>query len=139
VHAGQRGTSASATIALDLAASQPTMRRPPSDNRQPGLAPDRAEEKVERPILNLRHNVMKITIQYFDGCPHWNFAQKRLKKVLRDVGRDDVEVDLEVIDSPEAAERARFRSSPTFLFDGRMPASASRRARTRGSFTPGCR
>jgi hypothetical protein len=85
------------------------------------LTPDRAEEKVERPILNLRHNVMKITIQYFDGCPHWNFAQKRLKKVLRDVGRDDVEVDLEVIDSPEAAERARFRGSPTFLFDGRDP------------------
>jgi hypothetical protein len=64
---------------------------------------------------------MKITIQYIDGCPHWNFAQKRLKKVLRDVGRDDVEVDLELIDSPEAAERARFRGSPTFLFDGRDP------------------
>jgi hypothetical protein len=85
------------------------------------LAPERAAEKVERPILKLRRNVMKITIQYFDGCPHWNFAQKRLKKVLRDVGRDDVEVDLEVIDSPEAAERARFRGSPTFLFDGRDP------------------
>lgn len=62
---------------------------------------------------------MKITIQYFDGCPHWNFAQKRLKKVLRDVRRDAVEVNLEVIDSPEAAERARFRGSPGFLFDGR--------------------
>jgi hypothetical protein len=64
---------------------------------------------------------MKITIQYFDGCPHWNFAQKRLKKVLSDVGRHDVEVDLEPINSPEAAERACFRGSPTFLFDGRDP------------------
>ena len=56
---------------------------------------------IDDPYLSLRDNVMKITIQYIDGCPHWNFAQKRLRKVLRDVGRDDVEVDLELIDSPE--------------------------------------
>src|ERR1700694_5668548 len=74
----------------------------------PGWRQIGRSKKVERPILNLRHNVMKITIQYFEGCPHWNVAQKRLKNVLRDVGRDDVEVDLEVIDSPEAAERAQF-------------------------------
>ena len=44
------------------------------------------------------------------------------RSVLGDEGcRGDVEVNLEVIDSPEAAERARFRGSPTFLFDGRDP------------------
>ena len=37
----------------------------------------------------------------------------RLEKILQDVGRKDVEV----IDWPEAAEHARVRGSPTFLFD----------------------
>jgi hypothetical protein len=35
--------------------------------------------------------------------------------------RADVRLGHELIDSPEAAERARFRGSPTILIDGRDP------------------
>lgn len=65
--------------------------------------------------------VMRVTIQYFEGCPHWKLADTRVKNAIRDVAREDVEVDYELIDSPEAAERARFRGSPTVLIDGRDP------------------
>lgn len=64
---------------------------------------------------------MRITIQYFDGCPHWKLADERVRSVLRDLDRSDVKVDHRLIDSPEAAERARFRGSPTILIDGRDP------------------
>jgi hypothetical protein len=64
---------------------------------------------------------MRITIQYFDGCPHWRLADERVRKVLRDVGAGDVALDYELIDSPETAERVGFHGSPTILVDGRDP------------------
>jgi len=64
---------------------------------------------------------MKITIQYFEGCPHWQLADARLQRALRNLGRDDVSVEHQLIDSPEFAGRVGFRGSPTILFDGRDP------------------
>lgn len=64
---------------------------------------------------------MRITIQYFDGCPHWRLADERVRKVLRDVPAGDVALDYELIDSPETAERVGFHGSPTILVDGRDP------------------
>src|ERR1700716_111589 len=64
---------------------------------------------------------MKITIQYFEDCPHWRLADKRVQGVLRDLSRADVKLEYQLIDSPEAAERAGFRGSPTILIDGRDP------------------
>lgn len=64
---------------------------------------------------------MKITIQYFDGCPHWKLADERVRHVLRGLPRRDVKLEYELIDSPEAAARARFRGSPTILIDGQDP------------------
>lgn len=64
---------------------------------------------------------MNITIQYFDGCPHWKLADQRVNTVLRRLDRRDVKVAHQLINSPEAAERARFRGSPTVLIDGRDP------------------
>lgn len=64
---------------------------------------------------------MKITIQYFDGCPHWRLADQRVRHVLRDLSRADVTLQYQTIDTPEAAEQARFRGSPTILIDGRDP------------------
>lgn len=65
--------------------------------------------------------MMKITIQYFDGCPHWRLADERVRNVVRRLSRDDVKLDYELIDSPETAERVGFRGSPTILIDGRDP------------------
>jgi hypothetical protein len=64
---------------------------------------------------------MKITIQYFDGCPHWKLADERVHRVLGGLSRADVKLEYQLIDSPEAAEQAGFRGSPTILIDGRDP------------------
>ena len=63
---------------------------------------------------------MRITIQYFDGCPHWHIADQRVRDVLAKVS-PDATVTYELIGTPEAAERAGFRGSPTILVDGRNP------------------
>lgn len=64
---------------------------------------------------------MKITIQYFEGCPHWKLADDRVRHVLQDVSGDDVTVEYQVIDAPETADRLGFHGSPTILVDGRDP------------------
>ena len=64
---------------------------------------------------------MKITIQYFDGCPHWKLADERVRKALGSRRPGEVELDYELIDSPETAERIGFHGSPTILIDGRDP------------------
>ena len=64
---------------------------------------------------------MKVTIQYFDGCPHWKLADERVRSVLEGVSTDDVTLEYELIDSPEKAERVGFHGSPTILVDGRDP------------------
>ena len=64
---------------------------------------------------------MKITIQYFEGCPHWKLADERVRHVLKDVSSDDVTLEYQFIDSPETAARLGFLGSPTILVDGRDP------------------
>ena len=64
---------------------------------------------------------MKVTLQYFEGCPHWKLADERLARALRDLGRHEIALEHQLIDSPEMAERIGFRGSPTILVDGRDP------------------
>src|SRR5437879_9344216 len=64
---------------------------------------------------------MNITIQYFDGCPHWKLADERVRMVLRRLDRSDVTLGHQLIDSPEDAESAQFGGSPTILINGRDP------------------
>lgn len=61
---------------------------------------------------------MEVTIQHFDGCPHWRLADERLRTLVADLG---FELTYEVIDTPEAAEQVGFRGSPTILVDGVDP------------------
>lgn len=67
---------------------------------------------------------MKITIQYFDGCPHWKLADERLRRVIASIPTADTALEYQLIDSPEMAERVGFRGSPTILVDGRDPFAA---------------
>jgi hypothetical protein len=71
--------------------------------------------------MTSKQTTMNITIQYFDGCPHWKLADQRVHKVLTRLDRHDVRLAHQLIDSPEAAELERFRGSPTILIDGRDP------------------
>jgi hypothetical protein len=64
---------------------------------------------------------MKVTIQYFDGCPHWQLADERVRNVLEAMSTDDVSLEYQLIDSPAMADRVGFLGSPTILIDGRDP------------------
>ncbi len=64
---------------------------------------------------------MKITVQYFDGCPHWKLADRRLAEVLQSLDKEKFTLEYQLIESPEMAERVGFRGSPTILIDGRDP------------------
>lgn len=64
---------------------------------------------------------MKVTIQFFEGCPHWKVAEQRLRRALVDLGRADVEIGHQPVDSPEDAERLDFHGSPTILINGGDP------------------
>ncbi len=63
---------------------------------------------------------MRITLQYFDGCPSWRTADERLRRVADSLGLD-VRVDHQLVESPQDAERLGFRGSPTLLIDGVDP------------------
>lgn len=56
-----------------------------------------------------------VTLQYFDGCPHWQAAERNLRAVA---DQFDVELQYQEVDTPEAAEEHQFRGSPTILVDG---------------------
>jgi hypothetical protein len=64
---------------------------------------------------------MNITLQYFDGCPNWRLADERLREALREAGADRAQITYEKIETPEEAEEASFRGSPSILVDGRDP------------------
>lgn len=60
-----------------------------------------------------------ITLQYFDGCPNWERTERSLTALL-DEGWDAT-VELEQIDTYEAASERSFPGSPTVLIDGVDP------------------
>ncbi len=61
---------------------------------------------------------MKLELLYFDDCPNWKIAAERLDDVA---GRRGLMVQRRLVASPEEAEAARFRGSPTILVDGEDP------------------
>ncbi|KQS54602.1 alkylmercury lyase [Geodermatophilus sp. Leaf369] len=64
---------------------------------------------------------MDVALQYLDGCPHWQVADGRVLEALRLSGRDDTEVDHQLVSTPEEAAAVGFRGSPTLLIDGVDP------------------
>lgn len=62
---------------------------------------------------------MDVTLQYFDDCPNWRVVEQHLIELGREF--DDLHVELQIIDTPEDAERYRFRGSPSILVDGVDP------------------
>lgn len=62
---------------------------------------------------------MKVTLQYFDGCPNWKDADAHIR-VLRTEGFD-LDFGYQLIDTSELAEEHNFRGSPTVLVDGVDP------------------
>lgn len=61
---------------------------------------------------------MQVTLQYVDGCPHWQSADRRLRALADDLG---FVLDYQRSGTSDAAEAHRFRGSPKTLIDGRDP------------------
>ena len=64
---------------------------------------------------------MDVRLLYFDDCPNWRLAETRLNEALVGLGDEAPTVTLELVTTPEEAERAGFRGSPTILVNGRDP------------------
>lgn len=64
---------------------------------------------------------MKIELLYFDACPNWKTADRRLRQLSSARG---LVVEHRVVSTPEAAEAVQFRGSPTILIDGQDPFAA---------------
>ena len=62
---------------------------------------------------------MEISFQYFDGCPNWQTTHERLTQVIGD--RDDIELIMELVETPEEAAAVGFRGSPSVIIDGVDP------------------
>lgn len=61
---------------------------------------------------------MQVTLQYFDGCPNWRLADRRLRGLADEFG---FALHHERIGTPEQAEKRSFRGSPTILIDDQDP------------------
>ena len=62
---------------------------------------------------------MRISLRYFEGCPHWEKALDRIGEALGSTGLR-AEVILEEV-TAERAEGLGFAGSPTILIDGLDP------------------
>jgi hypothetical protein len=62
---------------------------------------------------------MRITVQYFDGCPNREVLDRRIAEALD--GRADAEVTHQRVETAEDAARLGFLGSPTILIDGVDP------------------
>lgn len=62
---------------------------------------------------------MKVTLQYFDGCPNWEETAAHIEALVAE--GFDVSFHRQLVDTPEAAERHGFRGSPTVIIDGADP------------------
>lgn len=61
-----------------------------------------------------------MVLQYFDDCPNWRTANRRIREVIVTHGVDAT-IEYQLIETPEAAEKYQFAGSPTFLIDGTDP------------------
>lgn len=61
---------------------------------------------------------MDVQLLYFDGCPNWATAHRRLRALAMELG---FTVLPHKVATPKDAERVGFRGSPTILIDGRDP------------------
>lgn len=59
---------------------------------------------------------MDIALLYFDDCPNWKIADKRLTAITAE--RPDLTLSRHLVDTLEEAERVGFHGSPSIVVDG---------------------
>lgn len=60
---------------------------------------------------------MKVEILYFEGCPAYTAAERKVREVLDEEGIE-AEVELVLVNTDEEAGRLRFPGSPTIRLGG---------------------
>jgi hypothetical protein len=78
-----------------------------------------AHDRAERSVT--AGSGVLVSLLYFDGCPHWRVADKRLREALDRVGQPDELIEYLTVTTTEQADALRFRGSPTVLVNGRDP------------------
>lgn len=68
---------------------------------------------------------MDVRLLYVADCPNWRLADARLRQALAEID-PTVTVTYQVVATPEEAQRAGFRGSPTILVNGRDPLASPR-------------
>ena len=63
---------------------------------------------------------IRVSIQFFDGCPSWEVARTHLEEAARQLALD-LDVETQRVDTLEAAERLGFIGSPTIRIAGKDP------------------
>lgn len=61
---------------------------------------------------------MRVALLYFADCPNWREAGYRLRQALLEIGRPDIEIDYQAVETDVEAAAAGFAGSPTFHVDG---------------------
>jgi len=61
---------------------------------------------------------LKIEVQYFTGCPNSQKMIDRVKNAVEQI-TFDINYKETLVETPEEANRLRFRGSPTLLIDGK--------------------
>lgn len=59
---------------------------------------------------------MDVTLLYFDGCPSWQVADRRLAQLAAE--RPDVQVHRQRVETAQEAARLHFGGSPSIQVDG---------------------
>jgi len=63
---------------------------------------------------------MNITLQYFDCCPNWKVADRRIREVITTLSLN-ADYSHQLVNSPDEAEKYGFHGSPSILIDGIDP------------------
>lgn len=62
---------------------------------------------------------LRVTLQYFDGCPNWEQSEAHIE-TLRSEGVD-LDFERQLIDTQDLSEKHGFRGSPTIIINGTDP------------------
>lgn len=68
------------------------------------------------PLSTLGH--MDVQLLYFDGCPSWQIAERRLRTALEQTDHSDTVITLEKVTTVEEAVQRHFLGSPTIFING---------------------
>lgn len=64
---------------------------------------------------------MRISLVYFEGCPHWRLAGRRLMRAIEDAGVGSLAIDAIPVATLDEAIQFGLRGSPTILIGGIDP------------------